>query len=36
MRADTISLGADQLNHCSSIVFDKRAQVIRLTCGGGS
>jgi hypothetical protein len=34
MRRDTLSLGADQLRHCSSIVFDKKAQVIRLTCGG--
>lgn len=32
MRHDTISLGADQLQHCSSIVFDKKAQAIRLTC----
>jgi hypothetical protein len=32
MRRDTLSLGADQLQHCSSIVFDKKAQVIRLTC----
>ncbi len=33
-RRDTISLGADQLRHCSSIVFDRTADVIRLTCGG--
>jgi hypothetical protein len=32
-RHDTISLGADQLRHCSSIVFDKKAQAVRLTCG---
>lgn len=35
MRHDTVSLGADQLRHCSSIVFDKSAQAIRLTCGSG-
>jgi hypothetical protein len=29
---DRLSLGADQLRHCSSIVFDKRARQIRLTC----
>lgn len=34
MRRDTLSLGADQLRQCSSIVFDKKAKVIRLTCGG--
>ena len=33
MRHDTISLGADQLRHCSSIVFDKKAQAIQLSCG---
>lgn len=33
-RRDTLSLGADQLRHCSSIVFDRNAGVIRLTCGG--
>ncbi len=31
-RRDTLSLGADQLQHCSSIVFDRTAEVIRLTC----
>lgn len=31
-RRDTLSLGADQLRNCSSIVFDKKADVIRLTC----
>lgn len=29
---DRLSLGADTLAHCSSIVFDKPARVIRLTC----
>ncbi len=33
MRRDTLSLGADYLGRCSSIVFDKPAKVIRLTCG---
>jgi hypothetical protein len=28
-----LSLGADQLGRCSSIVFDKPAKQIRLTCG---
>jgi hypothetical protein len=32
---DRLSLGADQLGHCSSIVFDKRARQIRLTCAPG-
>lgn len=31
-RRDTISLGADYLARCSSIVFDKPAKQIRLTC----
>lgn len=31
-RRDTISLGADYLSRCSSIVFDKPARQIRLTC----
>lgn len=34
MRHDTLSIGADQLDRCSSIVFDRRAGVIRLTCTG--
>jgi hypothetical protein len=29
---DRLSLGADQLGLCSSIVFDKRARQVRLTC----
>lgn len=29
---DRLSIGADQLRNCSSIVFDKRARQIRLTC----
>jgi hypothetical protein len=29
---DRLSLGADQLRHCSSITFDKRAREVRLTC----
>ncbi len=32
MRRDTLSLGADYLKRCSSIVFDKPARQIRLTC----
>jgi hypothetical protein len=32
MRRDTLSLGADYLKRCSSIVFDKPARLIRLTC----
>lgn len=32
-RRDTVSLGADYLARCSSIVFDKPARQIRLTCG---
>ncbi len=32
IRRDTISLGADYLSRCSSIVFDRSAKVIRLTC----
>lgn len=31
-RRDSISLGADYLSRCSSIVFDKPARQIRLTC----
>ncbi|WP_166753166.1 hypothetical protein [Sphingomonas insulae] len=34
MRRDTISLGADQLRHCSSIVFDRNAGLVHLTCAG--
>lgn len=30
---DRMTLGRDQLDHCSSIVFDKPAKQIRLTCG---
>jgi hypothetical protein len=29
---DRLSIGADQLGHCSSLVFDKRARKIRLSC----
>jgi hypothetical protein len=32
-RRDTLIIGRDQLGHCSSIVFDKPAKQIRLTCG---
>jgi len=28
----SMTLGADELRRCSSIVFDKPARVIRLTC----
>lgn len=31
---DILSLGADQLRHCSSIVFDRNAKLIHLTCAG--
>lgn len=31
-RWDRLALGADQLRHCSSITFDKRARQVRLTC----
>ncbi len=31
-RRDTLSLGADYLSRCSSIVFDRGRDVIRLTC----
>jgi hypothetical protein len=31
-RRDTLIVGRDQLAHCSSIVFDKPARQIRLTC----
>lgn len=31
-RRDTLSLGSDVLDRCSSIVFDKPALTIRLTC----
>ena len=31
-RWDRLALGADQLRHCSSIVFDKRRREVRLTC----
>lgn len=29
---DRLALGADQLRHCSSIVFDRRRREVRLTC----
>ena len=29
---DTITLGRDQLDRCSSIVFDKPAKQVRLSC----
>lgn len=32
LRHDVISLGADYLSRCSSIVFDKAAKQIRLSC----
>ena len=32
VRRDVLSLGADQLSRCSSIVFDKPAKQIRLSC----
>ncbi|MBB4152679.1 hypothetical protein GGQ80_000555 [Sphingomonas jinjuensis] len=32
IRRDTVSLGADYLARCSSIVFDKPAGLIRLSC----
>ena len=31
-RSDTISLAADHLSRCSSIVFDRKRKVIELTC----
>jgi hypothetical protein len=31
-KRDRLSIGADQLNRCSSIVFDKPARQIRLSC----
>jgi hypothetical protein len=31
---DRLSIGSDQLDHCSSIVFDKPAKQIALTCAG--
>lgn len=31
-RRDRIDVGRDILDHCSSLVFDKRAKQIRLTC----
>jgi hypothetical protein len=31
-KRDRISLGADSLARCSSILFDKRARKVRLTC----
>jgi len=34
VRRDTLSLGADQLRRCSSIVFDKIAETVALTCTG--
>ena len=30
---NALSLGADALDRCSSLVFDKRAREVRLTCG---
>ena len=30
---DRLTLGADLLDRCSSIIFDKPAKQIRLTCG---
>jgi hypothetical protein len=30
---DRIAIGADLLANCSSLVFDKPARQIRLTCG---
>ncbi len=32
-RRDVLIVGRDQLQHCSSIVFDKPAKAIRLSCG---
>lgn len=32
-RRDVLIVGRDQLDRCSSIVFDKKAKLIRLTCG---
>lgn len=32
-RPGSMTLGADQLDRCSSIVFDRRARQVRLTCG---
>ncbi len=32
-RPDTLTLGADVLGRCSSMVFDKPARQVRLTCG---
>jgi hypothetical protein len=29
---DRLSIGADQLDRCSAIIFDKRAREIRLSC----
>ncbi|NVP31883.1 MAG: hypothetical protein HLV41_12595, partial [Sphingomonas sanguinis] len=29
---DWLSIGADQLGRCSSIVFDKPAKQVRLSC----
>lgn len=31
-RNDRLTLGADQLGRCSSLVFDKRAKQVRLSC----
>jgi hypothetical protein len=31
-RPGTLTLGADQLDRCSSLVFDKARKEIRLTC----
>ncbi len=32
IKSDQLSIGADQLARCSSIVFDKRAKQVRLSC----
>ncbi len=31
-KKDWLSIGADQLGRCSSIVFDKPARQVRLSC----
>jgi hypothetical protein len=33
LRPGTLTLGADDLDHCSSLVFDQPRKEIRLTCG---
>lgn len=35
-RRDTITLGRDQLDRCSSLVFDKSARQVRLSCLQGA